>query len=173
MDNLTYIGNSADDAGLPWAREYYQQTRSEDPSQVYACKHTDKGLFITAMHFKGYAWKNSRLYDSIVATLHMLAMHPDMACPMYAKALRGGNLAIAIDETAAGSGTWTKEDDAWRWQDAETIPADSTQTPTLLSPEFLMQLREKPASASALGNPHPKVEGAPPTKVKKPPTTPK
>jgi len=172
MPNLTFIGNSADDAGLPWVRDWLKEYESDIPSQILRLKHAEKGLLIYTLDYKAYVWAGSKLYDNVLATLHLLAMHPDHGCPFYCKPLRSGNIAIALDEDLEGTGHWQKKEDAWSWTPNEATPADNAATGTLLSPSLLGKLQAAKRQASALGEPLQNVENPTPRKGKKPPIVP-
>lgn len=170
MNELTFIGNTADANSLPWLREWQQQSHSDAPSLVLSIKHAEKGFLLYTSEYKAYIWKGSKLYDALDNTLSALVRHADYGCPIYCKPLPGANCAVAVDETAIGSGTWSKPSaDTWKWNTSEEV-AEAIAESNLLSPQLLAKIRASAPTkfANSIAG-----EDVPPVGSKKPSKTPK
>lgn len=171
---LRYIAGGEDDSSLQWVRDYVKQTPNAEPSRILKAKHTDKGIFLVCEHFKAYAWKGSNLAIALNDTLHIFRIQKQLGCAVYAKPLKDGSVAIAVDEETVG-------EYAWDW-DNESPPtftctfagievAEETGASSLLSPQMLARYRELQDKQ------YPPTEGqiergAARKKVKEPPKTP-
>lgn len=88
---------------LPWVNEYLSGIGEEgDVSPVEEIIPSPKGLIVICKDFKGFLFKNTKIYDRILEATEHWRINPNPGYTLFAQALSSGKIAIAIEESLDG-----------------------------------------------------------------------
>lgn len=88
---------------LPWASEYLSSIGQEyDISFIEEIVPVTKGLMVIAKDFKGFLFRDSKVYNHIMEATDNWKDFPQPGFAIFARVLPSGKIDIAIDDDSDG-----------------------------------------------------------------------
>lgn len=105
--------DSENNEDLPWVNEYLNTVgQVGDSSVVRRIVQTPKGYLIISSSFKGFVFNKSTMAKHLTEALAVWITNQTINYPLFAVAVAGGKLQLAIDDEMESS-QWLKDNNSW------------------------------------------------------------
>jgi hypothetical protein len=141
---------------LPWVNKFVSPDGSDNfASQVSAIIPGQKGYLILAEHFKGFLFYGSSVANHMQEALPIWGVQKSLQFGVFAVAVRGGKLSLAIDEDFECTATLGSNGRL----DIKFSTGDTVADPTQSNP-FLPKSIQSPPTTSRRGRSKSREEGS-------------
>lgn len=129
-----FVTPDSNDEDLPWVNEYVVTVgKVGDSFPVVSIKKSSRGLLILTDSFKGFLFAKSEIYKFLLDALSQWTTNAAIAYPLFAIALDGGKLTLAVDDEMQPS-TWVEDKKGVSWEQKLSRKKQSGSNPIASNP---------------------------------------